>query len=166
MTATPAELRCLRMAVEAFQLQQRKELDTYLQGRRWWRAAMLWVQTLSPPILEPAAILSPLTGRIEDLWRAAESWVRPLDRDASMELLSRWVFVLYGKDVSATALRDRYEALIRSRIRANLAWYRGDPNAAHFHFNDPILSLAADLSEELGLYGDDRAPSDKRAANR
>ena len=83
-----------------------------------------------------------------------------------MDLLSKWIFVLYDKDVSAAELRDRYEALIRRRIRANLAWYRGDPTAAHFHFNDPILSLLADLSEELGLYGDDRAPSDKRAANR
>lgn len=165
MTATPAELRCLRMAVEAFQVQQRRELDAYLKEGRWWRAVRLWLEKLSPPILDPEAILSPLPGRIEDLWRAAEAWVRHLDVDASIELLSRWIFALYGEDVSVNELRDRYEALMRGRISANRAWYQGDPNAPHFQFKDPILSLAADLSREFGLYGDGGAQSDRRAAN-
>lgn len=73
--------------------------------------------------------------------------------DERVELLSKWLEILYEKNVVVDLdINNRVKAIAASHVEANRPYYEGQNGAAHFHFVSPVESLIRELSEELPEY--------------
>lgn len=153
MPITAREQRCFAAALAARKRHRDDQIRELLQQRRWWRAARTWVDGLSPPLIDYTALPSPLTGELTHLWQAAAVIVDDLPLEPTLDLLTEWIALLYSPTrCEQLSVRACFEEMMAKRVEANRGWYEGDPDAPHFQFRDPVLSLIALLSKELGLY--------------
>lgn len=103
-------------------------------------------------LLTSSDFATPEEKTLGQLWR-----YYGLDRDFSKaeqyRLLSDWIDLLYGPEITQRFNFEQMSADISKRnAKANAPYYRGEPNAAHYHFVDNARSLAIEISEKLPPY--------------
>lgn len=94
----------------------------------------------------------PAQKTIESLWRAHGFGKYEASMEEEALLLERWIEILYGKDaVQGLNLYDRLRGIRQSRIKGDLAYYRGE-SSVHCHFGPAAEALVRQLSEEFPPY--------------
>lgn len=99
--------------------------------------------------------LSPKSKTLDALWRACDLF-EELSAEHSVELLNKWLVVLYGQELAESVnVEARIDTIIQQQLKANLPFYEGS-NAPHFHFASPTKVLIRELTEKLPPYGEKR----------
>ena len=94
----------------------------------------------------------PSTKTIEALWKHCGLESRALSWDECLELLARWLGILYGEACASTInVESRARAIAQRQVEANRSFYE-DKGGPHFHFTPPIEALVGVLSNELPHY--------------
>lgn len=103
---------------------------------------------------------APSSKTLEELWyQCGLDYGSALSTEERLELLAKWLVVLYGETrASAINLETRVTAIGQRRVAANMPYYEGK-EAPHFHFSPPIESLVRELSHELPHYNIENPPS-------
>jgi hypothetical protein len=107
------------------------------------------IQTLETELLSEQV---PDSKDVESLWRLHGLDERKYSLDERMSLLSSWIDILYGKDVSQKLnLKSRVAEIADRSLKANLRCYE-DMGAPHFRFASPVNSVVYQVTKELPLY--------------
>lgn len=78
---------------------------------------------------------------------------RECDLDSHIEVMERWIEILYGREVlQRFDLKARADTILNRNVLANDPWHKGDENAAHFHFIPVADSLLRGLARDLPPY--------------
>ena len=94
----------------------------------------------------------PSTKTIEALWKHCGLESRALSWDECLELLARWIGILYGEACASNInVESRALAIAQRQVEANMPFYEGKERP-HFHFTPPIEALVGVLSNELPHY--------------
>lgn len=94
----------------------------------------------------------PSNKTIEALWTHCGLESRALSWDESLELLAKWLGILYGETCASTIdVESRATGKAKAHKAANLPYYEGK-SEIHYHFSHPIESLIRELSQELPHY--------------
>jgi len=94
----------------------------------------------------------PSTKTIEALWKHCGLESRVLFWDECLELLARWIGILYGEACASTInVESRALAIAQRQVEANRSSCEGK-GGPHFHFTPPIEALVGVLSNELPHY--------------
>ena len=103
--------------------------------------------------IKPEIMSMPTVKNLKALWQLHGLDQHKYNSDERLELLSKWLESLYGKDMVANIdLNHRVKAISVRHVKANLPYYEGRCGAAHFHFVPPVECLIAELSKELPGY--------------
>jgi len=78
--------------------------------------------------------------------------------DCGIQLLDRWIEILYGRETAARLdLKTRAVEIRARQFKLNDGWYRGDADAPHFFFVPHIDGLARELANKLPPYAPEHA---------
>lgn len=70
-----------------------------------------------------------------------------------IELLEKWINILYGADMALSLnLEERVKIIELRHSEANKSYHKGEIDAHFFHFISPVDALIQNLSEELPTY--------------
>lgn len=76
-------------------------------------------------------------------------------KDNQLNIISCWIEILYGKQTRQTIDLEQIATTLRKeQITANTSWYKKDPDATKFYFNDSATSLVRFISENLPPYSE------------
>jgi len=94
----------------------------------------------------------PSTKTIEALWKHCGLESRALSWDERLQLLARWIGILYGEACASNInVESRARTIAQRQVEANRSFYEGKERP-HFHFTPPIEALVGVLSNELPHY--------------
>lgn len=101
----------------------------------------------------PTNTETPTIKTLESLWQLHGLDEYKYSSEDRLELLSKWIEILYGKRIAeGLNLNQRVEAMAIRHAEANRPYYEGKGDALHFHLVSPVGSLIRELSEELPEY--------------
>lgn len=110
--------------------------------------------------IKPTNTETPTIKTLESLWQLHGLNEYKYSSAERLELLSKWIEILYGKKIAeGLNLNQRVEAIAIRHVEANRPYYEGKSEALHFSFVSPVDSLMRELSEELPEYDQSVAPA-------
>ncbi|MBA6336669.1 hypothetical protein H4J57_05575 [Colwellia sp. BRX8-7] len=94
---------------------------------------------------------------VESLWELHGLDDNKYTLDECIDLLSKWIKILYGADLAMNInIRQRVDTIAANRIELNRAYYENESDGIHFHFAPIFPSIIVLISNELSAY----APED------
>jgi hypothetical protein len=97
---------------------------------------------------------------IESLWAVHGLDNTKFTMDEHIEVLSKWITILYGEDTAMNINIDKKLAtMTANRIELNRPYYENPSSGTHYHFAPIFPSVLAVISNELSVY----APEDEVA---
>lgn len=121
-----------------------------------WDRYRAWHELKRMIALDPSSAAdaeSPAEKSIADLWSLHGLNESGSSIDERLELLSKWVAILYGERTATELdIKQRHAAIAERQFKANRSWYEGKEDAFHFMFSPPMRVLIEQLSQELPSY--------------
>jgi hypothetical protein len=90
---------------------------------------------------------------VESLWELHGLDDNKYTMDECVDLLSKWIKILYGADIAMNVnIRQRVDTIAANRIELNRAYYENHSDGIHFHFGPIFPSVLSLISKELPEY--------------
>jgi hypothetical protein len=90
---------------------------------------------------------------VESLWELHGLDDSKYTMDECIDLLSKWIKILYGVDIAMNVnIRQRVDTIAANRIELNRAYYEKHGDGMHFHFAPIFPSVLSLISKELPEY--------------
>ena len=94
---------------------------------------------------------------VESLWELHGLDDNKYTMDECIDLLSKWIKILYGADIAMNInIRQRVDTIATNRMELNRPYYENHSDGIHFHFAPIFPSIVVLISNELSAY----APED------
>jgi hypothetical protein len=90
---------------------------------------------------------------VESLWELHGLDDNKYTMDECIDLLSKWIKILYGADIAMNVnIRQRVDTIAASRIELNRPYYEKHSDGMHFYFGPIFPSVLSLISKELPEY--------------
>jgi hypothetical protein len=90
---------------------------------------------------------------VESLWELHGLDDNKYTMDECIDLLSKWIKILYGADIAMNInIRQRVDTIATNRMELNRPYYENHSDGIHFHFGPIFPSVLSLISKELPEY--------------
>jgi hypothetical protein len=90
---------------------------------------------------------------VESLWELHGLDDNKYTMDECVDLLSKWIKILYGADIAMNInIRQRVDTIAANRMELNRPYYENHSDGIHFHFAPIFPSIVVLISNELSAY--------------